>query len=96
MNPGFLFADGAGGGGPLVNPVRANWSRSALETAALAAAPAALPAAAVARSVKPPCDAGVEAGNRCGLDAKYSSSKLKNACFSPAGRFAIIVTPTRA
>ena len=100
LNPGFVLAAGAGGGAPLeARPLRENWSRSALLTAALAAAPAAFPAADVARSVSPATPRCVETGvavlqdeaRRFGREAKYSSSSEKNACFSCAGRLAIIV-----
>lgn len=98
-NPGLLPEEGAGGGGPLLEPkpLRDICSRMWFCTAILAAFPAALPAAAVARSVipvipPPPLRVCVEAGvgKRCGRVAKYSSNSPKNACFSPAGRFAIM------
>lgn len=100
-NPGLLPLLGAGGGGPFVIPVLANWSRNALETATEAAAPAAFPAAFVARSVNPALLNGVagvvvvvvpeEEGKRCGREAKYSSRRLKKACFSVGGRLDIIL-----
>lgn len=103
-NSGFLLALGAGGGGPFDEiPVRANWSLSAVDTATLAAAPAALPAAVVALSVSPAtprcggadADAAPAVGNRWGRDAKYSSRSPKKACFSWAGRLAIILRARR-